>query len=284
MSERWCPLMTSPQMRPEPGSLIGHKHAVWRVVRIEDTPLTDVDEEAWMRAGCPDVGTWAARPYRIAFEWVDGVEPKGASGGDGRIRRYGFDVPAGRYKSWQVYHTGRWPRCSCCGEPMPCRAELEDRQVSAGLDRVAKLEAIPPGCCWGCTEPITTRQNSLTYPGENLDLPGGQQPRFHTRARCRQAARRYEAKWLAADPRRERILTWPHCDGILIVHSDRSSECVGDRSQPDCEGHLTHDHSMVQACYVGDPNCPRGCDPHNHPGTATTPRPDRRSPEQGVIA
>src|SRR5205085_8291397 len=107
-------------------------------------------------------------------------------------RRGEIRVPAGTFTSWHVYQDGRWPQCSCCGEPMPCRAELEDRQVTQSLDRIARLEAIPPGACWACAEPITRRQKVVTYPGENLDLPGGQQPYFHTRGQCRPSAERYE--------------------------------------------------------------------------------------------
>lgn len=294
----WHPLHTRRcYSRPDEGRLIAHQHAVWKVVRIEDTDLTEADREVWVDHGMPNLADWRQRPYRITVEWEGGVKPDWAERTDGSRRHAGIDIPAGSWKTWNVYADGRWPQCSCCGEPMPCRAALEDEQVNTSLDRIAKLEAIPSGACWACSEPITTRQKSVAYPGDNIDLPGGQQPHFHTRQHCRGSAERYEAKWLAADPRRERILTWPKCDGILIVHADGSSECASDRdpigrqreSQPDCRGHLTHDHSVQTACFAhgnylspaawGDASCPRGCKRSEHRGIgARSRRPERRQP------
>jgi hypothetical protein len=288
--DSWVPLRTEHKHRPEAGDLIAQDHAVWRVEQVADLPLDDADRQKWLDHGMPDPETWPQRPYQVNAEWVGGKEPawskRGGSRKLGIIR-----VPAGKYTSWRVYQGERWPQCSCCGEPMPCRAELEDRQVTASLDSLARLEAIPPGACWACAEPITTRQKTVTYPGENLDLPGGQQVYFHTRRGCVRQAHEYEERWVAADPRRERILTWPHCDGILVVHADGSSECQPGQTQlrgevkpqPDCRGHLTHDHSAHQACYIGESGCLRGCSPEGHPGTRTTPRPERREPSVGGI-
>lgn len=296
---RWYPLRTSSQHRPEQGQLIAHEHAVWRVNDIADIPLSETDRELWLKRGMPDLATWGERPYKLAVEWVGGAAPPWAKDGD--QRKLGeIEVPAGAFTDWHVYRGDRWPQCSCCGEPMPCRAELEDAEVNRSLERLARLEAIPVGACWDCVEPITRRQKWVTYPGENLDLPGGQQPYFHTRGKCRPTAERYEKKWISADPRRERILTWPHCGGMLIVHADGSSECVAGRDligqdhepQPGCGGHLTHDHGVHKACFVKDftsnPRvhqvaCPRGCDPKNHRGTWTTPRPERRQPSVGHL-
>jgi hypothetical protein len=296
-NREWSPLNTRRESRPTTGQLIAYLHAVWRVDKVENTPLSDADRELWLKHNMPDLDTWHHRPYRITVEWVGGAEPPWAEQDDSR-RRGTLTIPAGRgWHDWHVYPSGRWPQCSCCGEPVPCRAELEDKQVSASLDRIARLEAIPPGACWACTEPITKRQKAVTYPGENLDLPGGQQVTFHTRRECSGRACRYEERWVAADPRRERILTWPRCEGILIVHGDGTSECVSGRaplggtdceSQPDCRGHLTHDHGVIRACYVDEDalrpmgrkrrDCPRGCDPSTHGGTRTVRRPDRRQP------
>lgn len=300
-SRQWYPLNTTYQSRPKPGQLIAYEHAVWRVTRVEDTDLSDADRDVWLDQGMPDLATWRDRPYRVTVEWVGGARPSWVEGGD-LSNEGGIDIPAGTYLSWDVYPGDRWPQCSCCGEPMPCRAELEDDQVAASLDRIARLEAVPAGACWACAEQITARQKAVTYPGENLDLPGGQQVLFHTRSQCVHSARRYEEEWVAADPRRERILTWPKCGGILVVHGDGSSECVTGRaplgsglceSQPDCRGHLTHDHGTIRACYVHDdwlsPNewrdgsCPRGCSRDGHPGTAATPRPERRQPSMGEL-
>lgn len=300
----WYPLGTQRCYdRPEVGQLLAYKHSVWRVANVDDVLLDDADREVWLKDGMPDLETWRNRPYRIGLDWIGGARPPWAKD-DSDDRKHGtLNIPAGAYSVWNVYPKGRWPQCSCCGEPMPCRAELEDEQVSIGLNRIAELEAIPPGACWACSEPITTRQKSVTYLGENLDLPGGRQPHFHMRGKCRGSAHRYEERWLAADPRRERILTWPKCAGILVVHADGSSECVSDRdpiggqreSQPDCHGHLTHDHSAQTACYAhgnylsprdwDSACCPRGCKRSEHQGLrAQTPRPERRQPSGGGLS
>lgn len=296
----WHPLGTRYQNRLTDGDLIAYLHAVWRVVEVRNAPLGDDDHETWLRHGMPDLDKWSGRPYTVTADWIGGALSPWAEKGDYR-RRGTLRIAAGACTSWRVYPDGRWPQCSCCGEPMPCRAELEDREVTGSLDRVAHLEAIPPGACWACAEPITIRQKSVTYPGENLLLPGAHHPQFHTRGKCWPSAHGYEEKWLAADPRRERILTWPWCDGILVVHGDGSSECVSGRnpvgrmceSQPDCRGHLTHDHGTHRACYVAEhyfsgtewprDACPRGCGRKNHPGTTTTPRPERRQPSAQTV-
>lgn len=300
-SRNWYPLHTRHQNRPDASQLVAYQHAVWRIVKVEDALLSETDREKWLDCGMPDLETWQQRPYRVTMDWVGGAKPPWTDDGDDH-KRGTVDIPAAKYFQWDVYAGGRWPQCSCCGEPMPCRAELEDHQVTASLDRVARLESIPPGACWACGEPITTRQKTVTYPGENLDLPGGQQVHFHTRGQCRGSAHDYEERWVASDPRRERILTWPRCEGILVVHADGSSECVPGRAplggeyyepQTDCRGHLTHDHSVHRACYVHEDyfqqggyeagRCPRGCDPAEHRGTTTTRRPDRREPSPGGL-
>jgi hypothetical protein len=290
----WTPLGTRRHYdRPKAGQLIAQAHTVWRVTNVQDVALDDADRDRWLKRGMPDPETWKQRPYEVKLEWIGGAEPPWIK----ESTRGAIRVSAEAFTTWDVYASGRWPQCSCCGEPMPCHAELEDRQVTTGLDKIEKLEAIPYGACWACSEPITTRQKSVTYPGDNIDLPGGQQPHFHTRRQCRGSAELYERKWIAADPRRERVLTWPKCGGILIVHADGSSDCVSGRSplggdecvsQPDCEGHLTHDHGSIRACYVhedymrpsewGKDRCPRGCDPASHHGTRMLHRPERRQP------
>lgn len=294
VSTRWHPSGANDHHGPPPvGRLLAREHAVWRVQQVVDVPLSDDDREIWLQASMPDLHAWRGRPYRIHVQFVAGARPSWARDEVTPLAK--LDVPAGFVgMSWRLYPASdRWPSCSCCGEPVPCRAELQDREVEAGLAQVEKLVQRLPGSCWGCGEPITRRQHVVVYPGENLDLPGGPEVRFHTRRRCAYTAQRYELSWIAVDPRRERILTWPQCPGILIVHADGSSECrsgagpVGTDhvGEPGCAGHLTHDHGCQAACYVGGgwysspsemDGCPRGCSREGHPGTRTTPRPARR--------
>lgn len=298
MTDRWYGLGTMPHYGPPPiGALLAQDHAVWRITDVTDLPLTNADREVWLEAGMPDAADWRGRPYRVGVEFVAGVRPSWAPA-DGSVQPAHTDAPARKWSgyAWYLYpDSGRWPMCSCCGEPMPCRAELQDREVTESLKRVEEMATKLPGTCWGCGEPITNRQKVVTYPGDNLDLPGGPEVRFHSRRSCWSKATRYELAWIAVDPRRERILTYPKCGGILIVHADGSSECRSGRGplgeenlgEPDCRGHLTHDHAAHAACYVGDawlsrpadmPGCPRGCSRENHPGANGTRRPDRRQP------
>lgn len=295
MIGRWHPHRTNSHYGPPPvGQLIAYEHAVWRVTAVTDLMLSEADREIWLAAGMPDQDTWRGRPYRVDVQFVGGARPAWAEHEETDLSGHA-DTPAisGGGRLWYLYPTsGRWPACSCCGEPMPCRAELEDRDVTESLAQVEKMVTRLPGTCWGCGEPITNRQKSVTYPGDNMDLPGGPAVRFHTRATCHGVAQRYELRWIAVDPRRERILTYPKCGGILIVHADGSSECragqgpLGDEQamRPDCRGHLTHDHGTVAACFVGDGwfdrpeqmnGCPRGCSREGHPGARTPPRPPR---------
>ncbi len=286
---------------PKAGDLIARAHAVWRVDEVVYTELTDAERQRWIDRGMPDMEKWAGRPYKVDVTWIGGARPDW-SRDDETAMKASLDVPAtdyGRYAEWDIYPpSGRWPMCSCCGEPMPCRAEMQDREVYAGMTKLAILSTKLPGHCWACDEPFSHRQKSVVYGGDNLDLPGGPEVKFHLRAKCRGRAEQYELRWIAEDPRRERVLTYPSCPGILYVHADGTSECASGRMPltgetvepaPDCRGHLTHDHSFEAACYVGDrflareqdfPGCARGCDPHKHRGTATTARPDRRDTSQ----
>lgn len=251
--------------RPEVGMVVGKKHAVWRVAEVSDPgPKSD-----------------GSTAYMVALEFLGGVLPDGF--GD---KRTGYvSVPAGALHPWYVYPDGRWPMCSCCGEPMPCRAAIQDDQIGAALDKVEVLESRMPGCCWGCGDPIGSRQHSIRYAGENLDLPGGIPVEFHLRAGCTGIARSYEARWLAADSERRRILTYPKCGGTLVSHADGTHECLGERRDPECMGRLSHDHGHEAGCrWVSDDVCPRGCPPENS-YIRNPKRPKLRDPElpQGRI-
>lgn len=270
--DHWFPLRTVAAFgRPEVGALVAVRHAVWRVSGIQDVPLVDdADREVWISSGMPDPDTWNLRPYRVRAVHVGGAPPRHSAPHSGE---YVMSIPAGRSPTWHVYRDGRWPQCSCCGEPMPCRAELTDRTVTAATDRMADFEQRMPGCCWACKEPITQRQRAVVYSGINLDHPTGPTVRFHLRAKCRDEAHRYEERWLTAEGGRERILTYPSCGGTLVVHRDGDSECHGGRD--DCRGHDTHDHAHLTGCLFQSHGCPRGCAREGHPGCRPRPRTPR---------
>lgn len=292
----WTPDNAWPKSGPPTaGALVAANHAVWRITKVTDQPLNDNERQTWLDLGMPDVDTWTRRPYTAELEWVAGAAPADDDGTRPYLGSITVRTVHYHQHRWHTYAaSGRWPMCSCCGEPTPCRAELEDREVSRGLNEVEKHARKRPGHCWSCNEEITSRQKTVTYAGDNIDLPGAPSPRFHIRGKCGAWARAYEWRWIAEDPRRERILTWPKCGGILTVHADGSSECHGGTgplgrdhaTQADCRGHETHDHGTVRSCFVGDawmehpdqmPGCPRGCTRAAHRGTgALKRRPARR--------
>jgi hypothetical protein len=256
----WHPHLTTYKPKPEAGDLIGYRHAVWRVINVADVERDAAEAEEYVKAGRP---AWLRNPYKVDVKWIGGAKP-------GWVERDPETVGTMRVSrghAWDVYRDGRWPQCSCCGEPMPCRAEVQDRQIDAAMDRVEEMSKRLPGCCWGCGNPITSRQQSVIYAGENLDLPGGPDVRFHLRLDCLSAATAYETKWLSVDHSRRRMLTYPKCSGSLFWHADGSSECSGgDTADPECQGARTHAHGGHAACYYIDGGCPRGCQRVGHPG------------------
>lgn len=258
----WYPLCAQRRyLRPDVGDIIGIDHGVWRVVDVRDVPvLPDDDREAWEQAGRPDPETWRLRPYAVRALHLGGKIDPGCREVDepmfGGRGHYGtMRIPAGAFWAWHVYVGGRWPVCSCCGEPMPCRAEAEDRTVEYQIKVQSRHERKMPGCCWACNEPVTSRQESVVYAGMNLDLPTAPPPQFHTRRRCHDAAVAYEDRWRAEDVSRPRILTWPKCRGRLVTHTDGSSECHG--GEGGCRGHETHDHRSLMSCKAQSHGCPR---------------------------
>lgn len=296
MTDRWTPLQTQSTLgRPDAGDVIAYEHAAWEITAVNDAAPTDSERDKWVEEGMPD--PWHNRPYIAHLRHLGGVLPNWATAD--AVPTAQVRVGPGRSR-WARYRGSRWPMCSCCGEPMPCRAEVEDREVTKSLREVEKFARIPAGACWACAEPISRRQRSVAYDGDNLDLPGAQSPRFHIRGKCGHWAESYERRWIAVDPRRERLLTYPQCGGILVTHGDGSTECVSGPGiigqdmvgEPDCRGHLTHDHGAHRACYVGDayfapasefPGCPRGCARDGHPGAARGRRPRVRQPDQGSL-
>jgi hypothetical protein len=232
---------------------------------VHQANWTDEDAAAWERAGHPD--PWKYAPYRLLVEYVAGQRDEHV-----RHDRLAWRVRANSMHSWNVYPpSGRWPMCSCCGEPVPCRAELQDQQASWAMQELDKFAKRIPGQCWACEEPVTHRQEAVSYAGINLDYPGGPQVVFHTRRKCFMSAVNYEKRWLEAEPGRDRILTYPLCGGTLLVHQDGTSECVGG-GEEDCQGANTHDHRSLCACYMQSHGCGRGCSHDGHPGTRFSDR------------
>lgn len=135
----WIPLgaeqTTDP---PAVGDLYADLHAVWRVDQVDNpSALRPADIPAWTAAGRPDPAQpqqWDGWPYIVHASWVDGHRHHAVKH-HLRLRAL-RRIPArgtGQRTLWHRYPTGRWPRCSCCGEPMPCRTELFERRFAAQL-------------------------------------------------------------------------------------------------------------------------------------------------------
>lgn len=157
-----------------------------------------------------------------------------------------------------------FPICRLCGEVPPCRESQQDRAALAATKRMDERMNVPDGWCMACSEPITHRQQTHSFPGPNVWNPlGSDGVRFHARQSCRDGASAYENDWITADPNRERSLLTLKCPGTITVHGDGSAEC----SRPNDCPHIYARHSHYAACYLFSP-CLRGCDENTHRGTA----------------
>lgn len=234
---------------PEVGQLIAYvgDRKAWRVVRITDVHQAQWDEQtvkAWEKAGRPDPETWDGRERRIGCEPARDPQP------NGKDRRGLLIYPWASQEQWWPLRDP-WPECVDCGCLWPCLCDERNDEAARAMRELDRLAEILPGCCWACAKPITARHHSIVFDGENLLLPGGPAPAFHTAgsqkarmgAPCRSAAAEYEAQWVAAAPGRLARLT---CPGDLFRHYD-SYECsVGDL----CPG-AEADHRREMHCTTG---------------------------------
>lgn len=229
----------------QPGDLIEMRRKIWRVHEVSAMPVVDWDETDREYFGHHarkiSEEEWPMRPVYLILRRADG----------GKRRHVKMRPYAGAPLAYVL--PAHYPVCSECGEPWPC-PEIdigrEVRKQAAEMDRLAK---ILPGCCWHCGDPVTVRQKSITFEGENLLLPGAAPAVFHLRGGkpyCYPGAVEYERKWVAADPERHPTL---HCTGNLIIHVD-GPECSEDPFCPDPQvEHPSFANHRARASYV------RGC-------------------------
>ena len=157
------------------------------------------------------------RPWRIASitEHPEGVtdhphvrwvvvlrEPDAADLAASDLHHLGFKRLSGSI--WKL--KDRYPLCSCCGDLMPCRHEMEDRTVEASIARAARYEQA--GVCPACSEVVTHRQQSVTF-DTNLYAILGSAPIFHLRYKCRSEAIRYDEALAKHEGRRRAITRKP---------------------------------------------------------------------------
>lgn len=223
----------------KPGDLLALNREVWRVIENRPVPVIDWDDsdreryEPFRQRGVSEE-EWRFRPLVLL------AEP--ASEGERvhlEVRPY-----AGLRPKAYVLHP-HYPVCSSCGEPWPCRELDITHEVRKQAAEMERLAAIMPGCCWSCGDPVTGRQKSIVFEGENLLLPGAAPAVFHLRTGkpyCGSAAVTYEKKWVKAAPGRHPRL---HCTGNLIVHVD-GTECSED---PYCPGSQARHGSFMNHRY-----------------------------------
>lgn len=179
-NERWFPLgATRCTYLPEPGTLLAIDHAVWKVAEVgepDQHEWTDVDHTAWMQHN--------RRPFVVTAYPVDQEHNRW------KIRGRARQMANGRLSGSQfyAYPDEHYPVCASCSEPLPCR-ETERRRLAEQELRQAEAWQ-RPGVCPACGQPVTTKQDSMTFP--NVKVPGGPLLTFHIgRQACRSAARDY---------------------------------------------------------------------------------------------
>jgi hypothetical protein len=180
-----------------PDVLIVHDRKPWRIVEIRELPpdLWGEDWDAAFADACaywdryqhgdrPTKGTWRDRPVMLSMRPEDQptAEPSHFRSRASRP----FDVLPEHYAV-----------CRACGELPPCQHEINENDIAAALNHTEELMAIQPGCCHGCTEPITSRMQAVRFPGPNLWRPdlGDNSAVFHARQDCADAVSRYRRQW-----------------------------------------------------------------------------------------
>jgi hypothetical protein len=203
-----------------PGDLVVFERKVWRVREVRPVPVVDWDDhdrEGYRTLNRDKAGEedWRYRPlYLILLP---------AAGGK---RRHVKVRPYANFGLMTYVLHPHYPVCVDCGEPWPCPEIGITREVRRQSAEVERLSSILPGCCWSCGKPVTARQKSIVFEGENLLLPGAPSPVFHLRGKngCCPAAMSYEDQWVAAgDDRPWRL----QCSGKVTEHVD-GPECDRD--------------------------------------------------------
>jgi hypothetical protein len=243
-----------------PGDLIVVDRKIWSVIEARPDPVVDWHEQdhryyEWhcgpsevvpgqIRRRKPNEGCsreeWPLRPLCVM------AEPSG-----GGTREH-FEVrPYLRPRAY-VLHP-HYPVCASCREPYPCRELDIEAAIDKQAEEFARLEAIMPGCCWACEEPVTSRHKAMSFDGENLLLPGGSPVVFHLRQKskggvsCLHSAMDYEERWVPAGAGRRWRLS---CPGNLVRHLD-GQECS---ELTDCPGpDVRHGGNVMTHQFRGTP-------------------------------
>jgi hypothetical protein len=245
--------------RPEVGTLVAFDHGAWRVMHVSDAEMND-DERAYVD-GMTERFRAEHVPYKITLRREHG--PKR----DGENSRQDIALRCTGRFTFDVYETGRVPLCSCCSDPWPCRLLIAETEAAKGARRMEEEMRLLPGCCPACTEPVTSRQKSITFPGVNVRNPFAVDPVFHLRRQCRTGAAEYEGAWVKDDPSRPRSLLTLSCEGSLITCGDGHAECHGAEDCPSVHAR----HRSMSSCYTQSHGCGRQCGSYSHDCTPSAP-------------
>jgi hypothetical protein len=215
---RWHPSNTRMAHDIEAGMLWPHEHEVYRIIEVNPVP-----EDRWTGEDRAAIAGYKPEyQTRFAPRMVV-VRPVNVTSTDVRARDHDkhFRMGGARPKYLDVYTDEHYPICAECREPLPCRDQMAERISALEITKMARYEMA--GVCPSCSEPVTARQKSTTWP-DNAIIPQGPPVTFHMRARCRYGAVTYEKRWVALDPERRRTLL--SCKGGIINHNDGTYQCT----------------------------------------------------------
>lgn len=209
-----------------PGQIVIWERSAYRVIETKERGQVDWPDtfrDRWVEYGMPDPVTWSGRPFVVALrvEREPDAKPLHLLG------------PADHLWLTLPEH---FSICRICGEIPPCGHVHNERVMAVASKRMDADMALMPGLCHGCRSPITKRQKTIVFEGENLIRPdfGDGTAIFHLKASCRWAAERYDARWAAAVEGRRRKL---YCDGLRRHHYDGTMDCTEGAL---CPGKVNH--------------------------------------------
>lgn len=210
---RWFPAGTAYRYardRVAEGDVIAYDRRAWVVTHFRTDDFSD-DEQQRAAAYRPEARD-RLRPYIVSMRRLHG--PKHSR--ENSRQEIALRVPAFTYGGFEQYDEGRVPLCSCCGHPWPClmvdaKKDAED-QARIMEERMGRVGV---GVCYGCGEPITARQESVTYPEDNVDFPGYPPPRFHTRKKCANERRSYDKRRAALYPDKPEVAADQSAGGMF---------------------------------------------------------------------
>lgn len=210
---RWFPVGTADRWarnRVAIGDVVAYDFRAWEVTHLRVDDFGEDEEQVATRYR-PDARE-RMRPYSVSLRRLHGpVHPRENSRQEIALRVRAFAIGG-----FERYDEGRVPLCSCCGHPWPCRM-VEAKKDAEDQARVMdeRMSRVGVGVCYGCGEPITRRQESITYPEGNVDFPGYPPPRFHTRKKCAGARWSYDKRRAALYPDKPEVTSDESAKGMF---------------------------------------------------------------------